>query len=1005
MEITRRKFIKLGGLGVAAVVLADIGCTQSRSVQTETQPPPPLKTESNKEARTICCFCSVGCGMITSVSNGKVTNLEGDPDHPISRGALCSKAAGLSFLPNSPQRITKPMYRAPFSNEWKEVDWDFAYSRMVKKIKTVRDENWIENENIGGTDYRASRCDALAFYGGAANTNEECYLYGKMARLLGVVQLEHQARICHSSTVAALAPSFGRGAMTNHWNDIQHAKVILIQGSNAAENHPVSMKWVDKAKENGATVIHVDPRYTRTSSQADIFAQVRPGTDIAVFGAIINHVLREGLYDEFYLKHFSNASFRIKKDFSFHEGLFSGYDSDKKIYDKSSWGYAVLEDGKPAKASDLNEPDTVFSYLKKHYARYDFETSSKITGIPVAKLKKIAGVFANNHPGTVMYALGLTQHTTGVQNIRSLVVMQLLLGNIGVSGGGINALRGHSNVQGSTDMCLLFHILPGYLASPTHKQPTIDDWNNSNGKFKGKFLVNLLKAWFGENATKENGYLYKHLPLRNGMQNYSAVRLFENMLDDKIKYFHVMGQNPMVTNPNINAVREGLSKLDMLVCQELFESETSAFWKSPGTDPSQIATEVLLLPAASFVEKEGTITNSGRWIQWRQKAIDPIGMAKNDCEIIDTIFTRLREEYKQSPNPANQDPVLKADWNYNLSYIYEDVLKEINGYDLKTGRPVKGIGSLKDDGTTSAGEWIYSGCFSEGHNLTKRQNDKYDPEKMGLYPKWAFSWPGNVRVLYNRASCDLEGKPRDPERALVWWDKAAGKWTGVDKPDVKGITSEPSSEKGRVAFKMTAEGSGRIFTAPYASKKDDAVWAKSGANLDGPIPEFYEPVESPADNILHPKVSTNPVVIYPRLKNLQPVGSSAEYPYVLCTSALTEHWGGGCITRNNPWINELMPEVFAEISEELAEKLNVYNGERIKLRTSRDEIDVIAMATKRIHPLNVNGKTVEVIWVPQHWGFQTLSPAWSANLLTIDVGDPNTWIQETKACLCDAKKA
>ncbi len=998
MEINRREFLKISGAGIGFTILTQIGINPNELWAEKF----PLKTKNAKEFYSICCFCSVGCGMIVSVKEGRVINIEGDTDHPINRGALCSKAVGLSYLPNSPQRIQKPLYRKPHSDKWEEVSWDFAYDKIVKKIINVRDHMWIESETIGRKSFPVNRCDGLAFYGGAANTNEDCYLYGKMARLLGVVQLEHQARVCHSSTVAALAPSFGRGAMTNHWCDIQNAKTILIEGSNAAENHPVSMKWVGKAKTNGATVIHVDPRFTRTSSQADIFAQIRPGTDIAFLGALINHVLREKLYDEFYIKNFTNALFRIKEGFDFKEGVFSGYDPKKRSYDNSSWGY-TLEDDKPQKAAQLNDKDTVFSHLLTHYQRYDLETVSKITGISAEVIQQIADTFAKNRPSTIMYALGMTQHTVGVQNIRSFVVLQLLLGNMGVSGGGINALRGHSNVQGSTDMCLLFHILPGYLTAPTHMQPTLSAWNQSFGKFKGKFLINLLKAWFGENATLENDYLYSLLPQRNGSDNYSAVKLFENMVNNKIKYFHVMGQNPMVTNPNLNLVREGLSKLDMMVCQELFESETASFWKAPGTDPAKISTEVLLLPAASSLEKEGSITNSGRWIQWRQKTVAPIGMAKNDCEIIDTIFQKLKEEYTKSPNPKNQESILKANWNYHQDNIYDEVLKEINGYDHKTGKPIKGISSLKDDGSTSAGEWIYAGCYSEGKNQTQKRNNSPDPGKLGLYPEWAFSWPANVRVLYNRASCDLEGKPRDEKRALIWWDQVEKSWTGNDNMDVKGKTSPPSSADGAIAFKMVAEGHGRIFTAPYKSMKGKDVWATSGVNKDGPIPEFYEPIESPAANILHPHIATNPVVIYPRIKKLQPIGISSKFPYVLCTSALTEHWGGGCLTRNNPWLNELMPETFVELSENLAKKIKLKNGSKVKVLTARGEIEVVAMVTKRIQPLIINKREVEVLWAPYHWGFQGLSPAASANLLTIDAGDPNTWIQETKACLCDIK--
>jgi formate dehydrogenase major subunit len=505
--------------------------------------------------------------------------------------------------------------------------------------------------------------------------------------------------------------------MTNHWIDLKNAKVFLIEGSNAAENHSMSMKWLMRAKEKGAIVIHVDPRFNRTSAIADVFARIRPGTDIAFLNAVINYVLESNAYDAEYVKLHTNALYAVKDDFSFGDGVFSGFQPAAFKYDTASWGYVAGADGKPVKAESLDDPRCVFSRLRTFFKRYTLETGSQISGIPAETIKKIADILIKNRPGTILYALGMTQHTVGVQNIRSFGILQMLLGNIGKPGGGVNALRGEPNVQGASDMALLFNYVPGYLASPSHTEPTLVDWTKKYGTFRAKFLVNLTKAWFGENAGPENEFGYAWLPKKNAGKNYSIFRIFETALEGKSKLLYVMGQNPMVTNPNLNLVHEALTKLDMLVVADLFMTETAAFWEKPGTDPKSIATEVIFLPAASSLEKDGTVTNSGRMVQWRYTGIAPVGKAKGDLEIIDRIYRRVRELYADSA--AEKDAIFKrAAWSYQPQNMAEQVLKEIGGYNLKTGEPVKGIGELQADGSTSSGCWVYAGVYGGNKNLS-----------------------------------------------------------------------------------------------------------------------------------------------------------------------------------------------------------------------------------------------------------------------------------------------
>lgn len=796
--------------------------------------------------------------------------------------------------------------------------------------------------------------------------------------------------------------------MTNNWTDLKNAKVILIEGSNAAENHPMSMKWVMRAKDQGATVIHVDPRYTRTSKIADIYVQIRPGTDIAFLNSIVRYILEEKLYDEDYVKTHTNAMHLVNKDFSFDEGLFSGYSEEERKYDNSSWSYQMDEDGFPLKANSLDAPGTVFSKMKEFYSRYTFEVASDISGVPVEKIKLVADTFINNSPGTIMYALGMTQHTVGVQNIRCFGVVQLLLGNVGKPGTGINALRGEPNVQGSTDFALLFNYLPGYLSTPNHRQQTLEDWTKGSGTFRAKFLVNLLKSWFGENATKENDYGYSWLPKNNAGTNYSIYRIFEEAIEDRMKFLYIMGQNPLVTSPNLNLVHEALTKLDMLVVADLFMTETASFWEKPGVDPSTIDTEVIFLPAASFLEKEGTLSNSGRLVQWRYTGIKPVGDAKSDLEMIDLIFNKMRDLYKDSKLPKDQ--VLKnVIWDYpqENKAMADAVLKEINGYNLKTGELLKGIGEIQDDGSTSTGNWVYAEVYANNENLSKRKGME-DPSGLGVFPNFAWAWPGNIRILYNRASCDANGKPYNDEKKLVWWDKAEGKWTGYDNPDVPAATDGPDTPNGQKPFRMAGEGVGRLIANLY---KDPDLTTEglprdsSTVPADGPISEFYEPVESPTTNILHPKVQINPCLKYPRLETKQPIGTKEEFPYVLFTSSISEHWCAGSVTRNIPWLNELVKETYIEMPEKLAKNLNVKNGDMVKVSSARGEVEVKVMVTHRLKTMTINNEEVIMVWMPYNWGFKGLSTAASTNLLTIDAGDPNTWIQETKACLVDIKKA
>jgi formate dehydrogenase major subunit len=601
--------------------------------------------------------------------------------------------------------------------------------------------------------------------------------------------------------------------MTNHWIDLKNSDVILIMGSNAAENHPISFRWVTKAMENGAKLISVDPRFTRTSSKAHIYAPIRPGTDIAFLGGMIKYILDNKLYFEEYVKLYTNATFLVDPNFKLpadNGGVFSGYDPVKRKYDKSTWKFQVDENGNPKKDLSMQDPNCVFQLLKKHYSRYTPEIVSEITGTPKEKLLEIYKTYAStgkpDKSATIMYAMGWTQHTVGTQNIRTMAIIQLLLGNIGVAGGGVNALRGESNVQGSTDHCLLWHILPGYLKTPRASQQTLDAYNKkytpkSNDPMSAnwwgnypKYSASFLRAMFGLNASLEK--CYEMMPKVDDGVNYSWLMIFEQMEKGNIEGFFAWGQNPACSGANSNRVRNALTKLKWMVNVNLFDNETGSFWKGPGMDPSKIDTEVFMLPCAMSFEKEGSITNSGRWMQWRYKAVEPPGEARPDSEIINELYFKIKKMYEKNGG-AYPDPILKLTWDYGKKdengFIKKIdthlIAKEVNGYFLKDtvvkgklfkkGTLVPSFAYLTADGSTSSGNWLYCNSYTEKGNMAARRVP-IDRSGIGLYSEWSWAWPVNRRIIYNRASVDINGKPWAPQKPVIKW--TGHRWVG-DVPD------------------------------------------------------------------------------------------------------------------------------------------------------------------------------------------------------------------------------
>ena len=858
--------------------------------------------------------------------------------------------------------------------------------------------------------------------------------------------------------------------MTNGWIDIKNTDMMLIMGGNPAENHPCGFKWAVEAKRNrNAKMIVVDPRFTRTATQADLFLQIRAGSDIAFLGGVISYALQNDRVAKEYLVNYTNAALIIKEGFTLpEEGLFSGFDHEKGSYNKETWNYEAggnltgkftaataatseataipatpeahlavasaahsVPGTPPPPASlppniafdlDLHHPRCVYQLLKEQYSRYTPEMVERITGIPQTDFLKAADLFTSirkdgstKKVATIIYAVGWTQHSFGTQIIRAAAMLQLLMGNIGRAGGGVNALRGHSNIQGATDMAGIFDILPGYLKMPnpndkdlkgyldrvTPMTSTVGDWQSFNyWSNTPKFTVSFLKAMYGEAATKDNDFAFHYLPKIE--RRHSWTEIWDDMYRGSIKGFFAFGMNGVMIGPDTQKNIDALKKVDFLVVCEIYPDETSGFWQAPGITAEElkkIATTVYRLPGAGFAEKDGTFVNSARWLQWKNAALPPPGDCRLDQDILAQIFLKIRALYKQEGGRF-PDPILKATWSYtqpehpSLGEIAKeingkalsDITDEKTGVTIKAGQQLPGFAMLHDDGTTSSGNWLYCGSWTEAGPMIQRRGTE-DPSGQGIYPNWAWSWPANRRVLYNRASCDLTGKPWDAERKQVWWNESAGKWVGNDVPDFK-ADSKPDEHMG--PFIMLPEGLGRLFVP-------------LGGLNDGPFPEHYEPIESPILNPLHPTQSSNPVA--KRFKTaLDKYGTVQDGFNLVCTTyRLTEHYHYW--TKNNPMNVQLVPEPFVEVPAELADQMAIHGGEKVKVTSIRGTYIARAMVTKRIKPMMVDGKKTFQIGIPIHWGFLGIAEDLDktaktpVNLVTPTVTDPNSFTPEFKGFL------
>jgi len=801
--------------------------------------------------------------------------------------------------------------------------------------------------------------------------------------------------------------------MTNSWTDIKNTDLVVIMGGNAAEAHPCGFKWVTEAKANrGAKLIVVDPRYTRSASVADYYAPIRQGTDIAFLNGLINYCIQNDKVQWEYTKNFTNATYLVKEGFDYQDGLFTGYDEGKRDYDRSTWDYQVGPDGYVLTDDTLQDPHCVWNLLKKTIAVYTPEMVERICGTPKDKFLKVAEMIAETSAKdkfmTSMYALGWTQHSKGSQNIRTMAMLQLILGNVGCRGGGMNALRGHSNIQGLTDIGLMSHLIPGYLNIPVDKEDSLDKYMSTRG-FKPlrpdqtsywqnykKFFVSFQKSMWGDAATADNNWAYDWLP-KLDVAAYDVLRAFELMFQGKMNGYFCQGFNPLLAFPNRKKLTVALAKLKWLVIMDPLDTETGRFWENHGefndVDTASMQTEVIQLPATCFAEDTGSLVNSGRWLQWHWAGGTPPGEAKSDVWIMAQLGQRLKALY-QKEGGAFPDPIVNLTWNYKDpgDPTPEELAREMNGSALadvpdpndatktilQKGKQLVSFAALRDDGTTACGCWIYSGSFNEaGNNMARRDNS--DPADLGTFSKWAWSWPLNRRIIYNRASADLSGKPWDPTRKLMEWNGTT--WVSDDVPDIA-----PNAKPEVVGpFIMQPEGTGRLFAR--------------ATMREGPFPVHYEPFESPIANPINPKIRGNPVARVFK-GDMEQFGDAKEFPYAATSYRLTEHFHYW--TKHSQINASLQPEFFVEIGEELAKEKSIANGSWVRVWSKRGSVKAKAYVTKRIKPMICDGKTVHVVGIPLHWGFMGRArKGFGPNSLTPYVGDANAETPEFKAFLVD----
>ncbi|MCL2474533.1 MAG: formate dehydrogenase-N subunit alpha [Chloroflexi bacterium] len=1019
-SITRRDFLKVSGgftgLFATAGLLANTSeLSDLRMVD--------RRPKWNKETKTICPFDSCNCGQICYTDDkGNLVNIEGDPDNPLNRGAACAKGASLIEVHNgsdfgtiNSNRVQKVKYRASGAADWTELSFDDAINKISDKIKATRDAGFTTTDSSGNT---VNRCESIACFGGATLFNEECHMISKAMRALGLVFMDSQDRYDSAAADFAVWAALGNYGSSNNWTDIANTNCILVFGASPMESYPACVSYITHATEQcNAALICVDPRFSRTAAKADVYVPMRNGADLVFLGGLIRYILNHieetpEAFNMEYLINYTNIAALVSSDYKGPDdldGLFSGYNSITKTYNKSTWSFQTDSSGNILKDTSLQNSDCVFQIMKKHYSRYSVQVVNETTGADPSLINETYALFTatgtSDKSGTIIHSMGATQHTVGAQIIHAFSIIQLLLGNMGMAGGGIHTIRGEGNSQGSSDFGLSVDYLPGYLKTPIATDSNIDTYiartaNVAEAATKKAALISLLKSWFGNKAAANNDFAFNYLPKMDPDKNYTAVNVFEYMAqDNSVQGALVFGQNLAVSSMHQKYVFAGLDKLDWLVVADKWENETASFWKRPGAPYANIKTEVFLIPTAASMEKDGSTTNSARLIQWSYKAVDAPGDAKSEFDIIKALVGQIKSRYSGSANAA---AINDLTWNYTNT---QAALAEINGTagTSQLTRPSQ----LREDGSTACGNYQYIGVYvgSAGLDTFEQDNIGMFPSgyvgnratrtytkdvasngassSLGLYSYYGYAWPQNQRILNNRASVNLSGRPFNSKKAVISYENDT--WVGD-----KTTTGAPAEESGILPFVNMSDGVAQTYCTNFA---------------DGPLPEHYEPWETPLTTNPLSKQLNNPL-LFDLKGNKNPKGSFNSYPIVATTCRTTEHSMDGQSTRNMNWLVEMMPEAFVEISKELAASLNVDSGDMVRITSARNSITVRAMVTARLKPMTISGLATKlnIVSLPWHWGFMGKATGGSAASLAPAVADANGYTPEYKAFLVKIEK-
>ena len=962
MSLTRRDFIRMSGFTLGSAIAGGAvlsGCGKESD-----------KLAGSTERTNICPGCDMACGIIVSEREGRIINVRGNPDHPVNAGSICPKGSALRHMAEN--RLDYVLHRKPNSSEWEKMTRDEAFLRIAELVKETRDRTFaVAEKNV-----TVNTCTGIAAITGGFLSNEEYYLWNKFFRILGVTALGGPPDSGDMASATGLSSTFGYGAMTNTWNDLCQSDVVFIIGADPVNSHPVSMRHIQRGRKKGALIINVDPRFTRTSSCADIHVGIRPGTDIAFINGVINYALTRNRIHREYVVEYTNASFLLDPAFSFKDGFFSGFNPRERTYDRSTWKYFIDEKGIPRRDRTLKDGNSVYQHLAALVSRYTPDEVSRITGCSTDVFVKAAEIITSSgtadRAGSVIFGAGITGHSTGTQTVRALSILQLLLGNIGQRGGGMAPLNRFANSQGMRDQGPSRNFLPGFLEMPrkgrdesldtyrTNHMPKSNDSLSANeGQKTVRYLVSMLRAWYGDRAVADNDFAYAWLPRVD--KPLTPAGIIDKMASGGYEGAFMLDIDTVAASSKQEAALKGLEKLSWLICTDLRENRTSGFWKREGVKPGSINTEVFLIPSASPLEIEGSITSGSRLVQWREPSVKSSGDVIPGVAVIDNLFKKIRNQYTRKGG-VFPDPVLSARWNYTGSEEgscdIHMIAREINGFDLINEKQIPGDHLLRDDGSTLCGNRLYCGSYPDKKPLMARTElkKKDDPD---LYKRWGWSWPDNTRILYNRASVDVKGNPWSPSRTLVKWK--GNVWTG-DNPDGQ---YPPGS---KYPFTYLAEGAGRIF---------------SPVPDDGPFPEHYEPFEAPVITGF-PGIRINPLLA-------PPSGWVKKY-----SCAVTLFASGECQSPvKSPWLDEMSLGSLCEISTELAVKKNLSTGDTVRITSARGSVTARLLVTARIKPLVQNNSIIDVIHMA--------GP--DAIRLVPDVYDPSSGAGESHAFMADIDKA